>query len=208
MARPETEPSAADDTRRLVRAARNGDGDSFARLYARIAPSLHGWAELRVRPALRPLLDPSDVVQEVWFRAWRAIGELDPDRVPFRRWLFRVAKNVLLEAFRKARSPAFRAGATGLTTRLFVLEGVPDSVTAVSQRLARDEGLSRLVEWVRGLDEGDRALVVHCGLEGLTFAEVGARLQLTRDVVAKRWQRLRERLAGQKLPREILSAVG
>jgi RNA polymerase sigma factor (sigma-70 family) len=186
-------------------AATPGGEAEFQRRYEELAPALHAWAELRIRPQMRALVEPGDVVQEVWCRAWRERQQLSALDPAFRAWLFRIAKNVLLEAFRRARGPAYRAGSTGTTTRVLALEGVPDSITAVSRRLARDEGLARLVEWLRGLEEEERLLVAHIGLEGLTFAEVGERLDLSRDAVAKRWQRLRARMSEQRLARELLA---
>jgi RNA polymerase sigma-70 factor (ECF subfamily) len=194
----------ARDPRGAGSAASGGELD-FQRRYEELAPALHAWAELRIRPQMRALVEPGDVVQEVWCRAWREraqVAALDP---AFRGWLFRIAKNVLLEAFRRARAPAFRAGSAGTTTRVLALEGVPDSITAVSRRLARDEGLAKLVEWLRGLEEDERLLVAHVGLEGLSFAEVGERVGLSRDAVAKRWQRLRARMAEQRLARDLLA---
>ena len=82
---------------------KNGDSDSFGRLYEHIAPALLTWAEFRIRPEQRQHVDPSDVVQEVWFRAWRQMDTFDPEATPFRFWIFRIAKNVLLEAVRKTR---------------------------------------------------------------------------------------------------------
>lgn len=194
---PTSEPPP-DPTRSLLDAARAGDAESFGRLYEEVAPAVHAWAELRLRPAQRALLDPGDLVQEVWLRAWRGLAGLDLDAVPFRPWVFRIAKNVLLEALR--RSQAAGPGTPGPTTRLFALANVPDSVTAVSRRLVRDEGLAAFTEEVRSLPPDDRKLVTHCGLEGLTYAEVGSRLGLTTDAVAKRWQRLRSRLEERGLP--------
>jgi RNA polymerase sigma-70 factor (ECF subfamily) len=194
----------ARDPRGAGSAASGGELD-FQRRYEELAPALHAWAELRIRPQMRALVEPGDVVQEVWCRAWREraqVAALDP---AFRGWLFRIAKNVLLEAFRRARAPAFRAGSAGTTTRVLALEGVPDSITAVSRRLARDEGLAKLVEWLRGLEEDERLLVAHVGLEGLSFAEVGERVGLSRDAVARRWQRLRARMAEQRLARDLLA---
>ena len=37
--------------------------------------------------------------------------------------------------------------------------------------------------------------MLHCGFEGLSYAEAAERMALQRDTVAKRWQALRERLA-------------
>ena len=69
---------------------KNGDGDSFGRLYEHIAPALLTWAEFRIRPEQRQHVDPSDVVQEVWFRAWRQMESFDPEATPFRFWIFRI----------------------------------------------------------------------------------------------------------------------
>jgi RNA polymerase sigma-70 factor (ECF subfamily) len=180
------------------------DEPAFQRRYEELAPALHAWAELRIRPEMRGLVDPQDVVQEVWCRAWRLREQADPAADGFRPWVFAVAKNVLLEAFRRLRSPAARAGASGTTTRLLALEGVPESITAVSRRVARDEGLGRLVAWLRELEEDERLLVAQVGLEGLSFGEVGERLGLSRDATAKRWQRLRARLEEQPRARDLL----
>lgn len=45
-----------------------------------------------------------DVVQEVLLRAWRNLGRLDVDDRSLRPWLFAVARNVLTDEHRAARS--------------------------------------------------------------------------------------------------------
>ncbi|HVS18055.1 MAG TPA: sigma-70 family RNA polymerase sigma factor [Planctomycetota bacterium] len=180
--------------------------EAFRRAYAELAPALFAWARARIRPELRTWIEPADVVQEVWCRAWSACAEGGELR-ELRPWLFGVAKNVLLEALRRARSPAFRAAAGGSTTRLVALGGVPDEVTAVSVRCSRDEHLARFSTWLEQLADEDRDLVVLCGLEGLGHAEVGERLGISRDAAAKRWQRLRARLEEERLPRDLLAVL-
>lgn len=200
-------PTPGDDpTVRLVSAAKAGDVRAFSALYERIAPALHTWAELRIRPAYRAWIEPADVVQEVWCRAWNGFGGFDPQRTSFRYWIFRIAKNVLLEGVRKASDPAFRHGA-GTSGRALALVNVPDDATAISRRVARSEGIDRLREWLEGLDEEDRTLAIWCGLEGLPHQLVAERLELEREAVSKRWQRLRRRLAEMKVPREVLAAL-
>lgn len=191
-------------TRALAKRARDGDAESFRVLYERLAPALHVWGELRIRDDLRAQIDPQDLVQEVWCRAWRSLPDFQPDAAPFRYWVFRIAKNVLLEAMRRKRSSA--AG-SGSTTRLLALHEVPADATAVSQRIARDEGCRRLHEWVASLDSDDRELVVRCGLEGESHADVSRKLDLARETLSKRWQRLRKRLQEQGFPRELLLAI-
>jgi len=45
-----------------------------------------------------------DVVQETFIRAWRHLPQLSADDRPVRPWLFRVARNLLIDADRAARS--------------------------------------------------------------------------------------------------------
>ena len=79
----------AGETQDIARAAKAGDEQRFAELYERLAPALYTWASLRIRPAMRGSIDPQDVVQEVWCRAWKGFGRFDPQETPFRSWVFR-----------------------------------------------------------------------------------------------------------------------
>ncbi len=182
--------------------AQGGDQESFTQLYEHIAPSLMTWAYLRIRPEQRAHLDPADVVQEVWLRAWRQIEQLDGAGDYFRFWIFRVAKNVLLEGIRRGQKEQI---AGGPSTRLRHADALQDPGTAISQRVARDEGLARFREEVAALPEDERRLVLHCGLEGMPLAQVAQRLGLTESAVGKRWQRLRARLSQTSLPQYLLA---
>jgi len=180
------------DTQQLVRAAQQGDRQRFSELYERLAPSLAAWASLQIRPAQRAQVDPQDLVAEVWVRAWKSFAGFDASG-SFRAWIFRIAKNVLLECFRKSRGAGTHA--PGPTTRMLELANLPDDATQISRRVARHDGVAKLLEWIAALDEESRALVLHCGFEGLSYAEAAERMGLQRDTLAKRWQALRERLA-------------
>jgi RNA polymerase sigma factor (sigma-70 family) len=206
---PPDGPDERLETGELAAEAHAGDVERFGQLYERIAPSLYTWAELRIRPELRRWIDPQDVVQEVWCRAWRIFPQFDPATGTFRFWIFRVAKNVLLEALRKLDSPGFKArsGDGSRPGGVFELGDLPDSATAISRRVAREESLQLFSRWVQSLEDDDRMLLIHHGLEGLSQAEVADRLSIQRETVAKRWQRLLARVAEQKLPRDLFAAV-
>ncbi len=190
-------------TQQYVLAAKGGDAAEFARLYEHIAPAVYTWANLRLRPEQKAVLDPTDLVQEVWLRAWRKIDTFDADRIPFRFWVFRIAKNVALEASRQARKPD-RGRQT--PSDADPLDVVADSITGVSARVARDESLGRFQEAVSALPEDERKLVLHCGLEGLPLREVGERLGISEEAAGKRWQRLRQKLQTGELPAFLLEA--
>ncbi len=189
----------------LAARARGADPAAFAELYRRVAPAIHAWATLQIRPPMRRLLDPDDLLQEVTCRAWERFATWDEAKGPFRGWLFGIARNVLREAFRRAASaPALAPRAAGDSGDAFVQ--VPDSATAVSRALARDEGLAALIAHVDALPDEERKLLLWRGIEGLPHAEVAQLLQASPDAVAKRWQRLRDALRDEPRLAEILAA--
>jgi RNA polymerase sigma factor (sigma-70 family) len=178
-----------------IRTMSAGDPHSeLARLYPPLAPALHAWACLRLRPEDRPHLPPEDLTQEVWLRAFQVFHTFNSSRTSFRAWLFAVAKNVLLEVRRRARRSQAEQAAHGSSSRLSALEQVPLEVTSVTRRVAKDEDLQRFVARLRELDETERQTVLHCGLEALSLKEAATRLGESYDATAKRWQRLRDRM--------------
>jgi len=77
------------------------DADAAVRqLYSHHASALYGYVQ-RFCP------DPAsadDIVQETFIRAWRHLPQLSADDRPIGPWLYRVARNLLTDADRAARS--------------------------------------------------------------------------------------------------------
>lgn len=177
--------------------------DVFNRLYARIAPSLLAWAEIRLHARLKRLVDPEDIVQEVWCRAmdrYRTSGGPDPDK--FRPWIFGIAHFVVMEALRRTRPQI--AGVARSETPATDLEEVPASVTSLSRQLKTEDSFRVFLEHVSTFDDEDRHLLLYRGLEGQTHKEVAHRMGVDQAVARKRWERLRERLRAMKLPEHLL----
>lgn len=77
------------------------DADATIReLYSRYSETLHAYAE-RFCP---DSASADDIVQETLIRAWRHLPQLTADDRPLRPWLFRVARNLLIDADRAARA--------------------------------------------------------------------------------------------------------
>lgn len=187
-------PSANDDprTRELVAAA-HADSERFLALYEHVSPALWAWCQLRVPRPLRAALDATDVMQETWLRATQSFATYRPERGSFRGWIFGIAKHVLLEGIRGRQRDRAQEG-LGPSTRDFVLNQCPESITGISTRLARDEVLVAFLERVSAMSLEDRRILVSCGLELRTAAETAQLLGLTEAGVSKRWLRLRAEL--------------
>jgi RNA polymerase sigma-70 factor, ECF subfamily len=96
-----------------------GDPDAVIReLYSNYAKALHGYVE----QFCPDRSSADDIVQETFIRAWRHLPQLSADDRPIRPWLFRVARNLLIDANRAARARPVtvpeQAGETGTDSGL------------------------------------------------------------------------------------------
>ena len=74
-----------------------GDPDAAIRqLYSHYASALHAYVE----QFCPDRASADDIVQETFIRAWRHLPQLSADDRPIRPWLFRVARNLLIDANR------------------------------------------------------------------------------------------------------------
>lgn len=176
----------------------------FTARYERIAPALCLWAMRHVGRTVQARVEVDDVLQEIWLRACSLRPEHGADEIEFRRWIFGVAKNVLLEVQRNVRRVQRVLIGDGRTTNVQALENVSAQVTALTQRLVRDDGIRRFHEHLSSLPREDQDLVSFCGLEGCTVADAARRLGISVDAAFKRWQRLRQRLAEDGLSHDWL----
>jgi RNA polymerase sigma-70 factor, ECF subfamily len=79
----------------------SGDADAAIRqLYSHHAKALHSYVEHFCPDGA----SSDDIVQETFIRAWRHLPQLSADDRPIRPWLFRVARNLLIDADRAARA--------------------------------------------------------------------------------------------------------
>jgi RNA polymerase sigma-70 factor, ECF subfamily len=89
-----------DDIQLLIN-AQGGDADAFGELYERHAPRVfrYLYAHLGSR------LDAEDLTHEVFIRVWRTLPNYQEHGVPFLAFLFRVARNALIDHYRHGSKP-------------------------------------------------------------------------------------------------------
>ena len=195
----------AESTNADVQAARGGSPEAFARLYERLAPAVAAWANVRTRGAVRDRVDPDDLTQEIWWNALQSFGRFDPARGNFRGWLFGVAANTFRNLAR--RSPGQRAASVGEDSRYVELPSeLQAQLTSITADVRRRDRVSDLVSVVNALDDDDRRLFTHCGLEGAMLKEVAPILGITENAAKKRWSRLRQKLEKHPLIEEFIEA--
>ena len=83
----------------LVTAAKAGDSEALGRLFDRYHEPVHRYIAARVR---RPS-DAEDLAQVVFVKALEALPRYEQRGIPFGGWLFRLARNVVIDHARTNR---------------------------------------------------------------------------------------------------------
>ena len=87
------------DTKRLVARWQAGERSIFDEIYLRHFGSVYGYAHA----ALRSGQDAEDAAQDVFIRALEALPGYEIRAAPFRAWLLRIARNVVLDSVRRSK---------------------------------------------------------------------------------------------------------
>jgi RNA polymerase sigma-70 factor, ECF subfamily len=201
-----TEPtpnSAA--TQGLLDRAGAGDRAAFEQLFARHRAFLREVVRLRMDPKVRARVDPSDVVQEAQFDAFRQLANyLERRPMPFRLWLRKTAQQRLLKVQRRHAEAARRDVGRELVlpeqTSLQLARGLVAAGPTPSERLGRSETARRVRRALADLPEADREVLLLRNFEGLTNQEAACVLGLDPAAASKRHARALLRL------REVLLA--
>lgn len=82
----------------LLRYAKEGEAEAFGELYERHAQVIFRFLYAH----LDDRLDAEDLTEEVFLRMWRALGSYREQGIPFLAFLFRIARNALIDHYRRS----------------------------------------------------------------------------------------------------------
>lgn len=176
-----TEDDPDDELVRACAEASQAARAAFDELYRRHAAAVH--ALLR---ALFPGDEHAacDALQETFFRCYRALPSFEPGR-PLRPWLLRIARNVALDARKKA---SFVHEAPGAGPE--AVERAPDPAAEAGRR----EEVSLLRGAVERLPEAELAVFLLRHDQGLTYEQVAEALSCSVRTAKYRMKAALERL--------------
>ncbi len=180
------------DTHELVAWAQFGDTDAFAALYMRYFDRVYGY----LRMSLRDRHEAEDLAQQVFLKALDHLDQFEtaPDR-PFRPWLFRIARNLLVDHLRKHRPALFEdpqeipdrpaAGPADIATMESTLAWMSDSeVTLFIERLPLPQRQVITLRYLIGLSLEEIAEVLGRSPGSVRMLDLRARQYLQERLTA------------------------
>jgi RNA polymerase sigma factor (sigma-70 family) len=176
----------------LVDAVRDGDDVAFEELYRRYHPRIAGF----IRSMLHDEARAEDAAQEAFFAALRRMRSTDAE-INFKPWIYQIARNAAIDSYRRnnhAVEVSMDAD-DGLRAsdrhRLVGIDGGPDAALVTKERL------SHLQSAFDELSDVHTKVLVMRELEGMSYREIGDKLDLTRPAVESALFRARRRLESE-----------
>jgi RNA polymerase sigma factor (sigma-70 family) len=183
-------PTIACSEHELVAAVRRGDDRAFEVLFSRYERRITAYVASMVGDHARA----EDITQEVFISALRRMRATGRE-IAFKPWIYEIAKNACIDEFRRnRRTPEVSFDEDGAAANLtaphvFVHAPAPHAAMESKQRL------DDLCGAFGGLTESHHRVLVLRELEGLSYAEIGERLGMTRAMVESTLFRARRRLS-------------
>ena len=124
---------------------------------------------------------------------WRKASQFDPAKASASTWIFTIARNARIDAFRREKRPEYDPEDPAL---------VPDALEAPDEPISREQSAAQLANAMQRLSEPERAVLHLSFFEDLSHGMIAERLGIPLGTVKSRM-----RLAFGKL-RAALSELG
>jgi RNA polymerase sigma-70 factor (ECF subfamily) len=148
----------------------------FEDLYREFLPRIYGYALAQLRNAA----EAEDVTAQVFVKAYQAYGRFEPQAATPAAWLFRIARNAILDFHRRAGVRARVADEVGRSL------GEGDDPAQV----AEDKILfTNVLEAVRRLPERQREVIALRHRSDLGFLEIGRLMDCSEDAAKMLYHR-------------------
>jgi RNA polymerase sigma factor (sigma-70 family) len=170
------------DDREWVRLAQAGDRAAFAHLVRRHQDAVHRFI-LRMLGSHEEALE---LTQDTFIKAWQALPQWQP-QAQFKTWIYRIASNTAMDALRRRK-----------IVEMVPLEedyDAPSSGPGPEVQLQSQQRLRSLESALAELPAEQREAILLREIEGLSYAEISAALNVHEGTVKSRLARARETLA-------------
>jgi RNA polymerase sigma-70 factor (ECF subfamily) len=176
--------------------ARDGDDEAFSELVTRYQDRLVSLLTNMVGNAE----SAEDLAQDVFLRIYKARNGYEPN-AKFSTWLFAIAHNVACNSKRskvRRKEVQMQTAESGVQPTAMQEDAVPEKSGLMPTRLFAKKELQDRVQAAMGnLNERQRMAVLLHKFEGMSYADIGAALEMTPQAVKSLLSRARDNLREQ-----------
>jgi len=156
-----TIPYKQSEIAKIVGKAADGDIEAFGELYSIYLAPIYRYVSYQVRDKMTA----EDIVEEVFVKAWKAIGTCKGKSQTFSAWLYRIAHNHVVNTLRRMNK---RVSLESAEVEIETLIEVTNPEQEVEAKLAKQE----LLEAMACLSQNQRQVIILKFIEGLNNSEI------------------------------------
>lgn len=164
-----------EDEQILIKKAQKGEAEAFGELYDQYLPKIYRF--VRVKVSQRE--EAEDLTHQAFLNAWKNIGQYSPQGHTFGTWLYRIARNVVTDHYRR----------TSTAQEIELKETILPAQIKIDTNPAPDELLDehirqdRIFRAIRHLKEGEQDVLIMRFIEDMSIKEVAEVLGKTESAV-------------------------
>ena len=176
----------------LVAKAKEGDVFAFEELYQHYIIPIFRYIFFRVRSQQ----DAEDLTQTVFLKAWKALPNYQKKNNPFSSWLYKIAKNTIIDYYKKKRGVIVQKPIEDL-------KQIKDEKSDLTEIIEQRERADILYQAISQLSAEQQEVIILRFIEDLSSKEVAQLMQKSEDAIRALQYRalktLREKLKREKL---------
>ena len=166
-----TDSQAGFNEAHILKLAKQGDAEAFGQLYDVYAEYIFRF----LYPQLPTRMDAEDLTSEVFLRAWRSLPKYQAQGYPFSAFLYRIARNLVIDHYRHAKRTGHRETDLG--------DQIPNENSSLREVFSAQEEHQQLYAVVSKLKESYRTVLILRFLNGLSVKETAKIMKRSQGAV-------------------------
>ena len=142
---------------RLIKRAASGDCEAFGELYSIFLDRIYRYVFYQVKNKMTA----EDITEEVFIKAWNAIGSCKGKEKTFSAWLYRIAHNSVIDTFRHQKKEQ--------SIDMETIADLSNPEVEVEKEINRHELLNKIAE----LPPNQKQVIILKFIEGFDNHEIG-----------------------------------
>lgn len=154
---------------KLIESAVRGKASAFGLLYDHYQPKIYRFVLIKVSRRE----DAEDITHQVFLNAWQNISNYKDLGFPFSSWLYRIAKNQVIDKYRTKKQ---EVGLDSVDEEVFADSGIGGSIEIKIQ-------LERVMKEIKNLKQDYQDVLIMRFVEDLSIKEVAAAVEKSEGAV-------------------------
>ncbi|MFH1169299.1 MAG: sigma-70 family RNA polymerase sigma factor [Chloroflexota bacterium] len=164
----------------------DGDFEAFGELYSTYLDRIYRYVYYQVRDRMLA----EDLTEEIFVKAWEAIGKFKPEKLAFSAWLYRIAHNHVIDYYRTRRQ------------HLQLDEEMPDKGRSLEQELEETLMQQELSSLLNCLSPQQRQVIILKFIEDMDNRQIAKIMRKSEGAIRVMQMRaltaLREKMGSEK----------